>query len=447
MQSTSRSVVDLSESEDERDARSDRSDSRSPRRDQRDPSDSEDSEHPAGPKSKASAVPSEADADQEEIDEITSDPTKARKFRVNAKTIMLTYPKSGDLKEAEVYNAINEKWPVKAYIIATEKHHDGTDHIHFYVEFVNKINVINVRAFDIREHHPNVRTVPKKHKSSVQHYVMKSGQFTSDKVDMFPDSRNFMKKKMDLDAWIRYKQDGENVPVRWPIRLPNGTLLERPKDETEKKRHWVIRGAPDMGKTTWMNRQFKGQKVWVRPAGPDVPFDDYNGEEVLLYDDVNVDQLRDELVMISTFYEIRVRVPGKTRFTCRYWPMNQLRTIIIICNDWPSWKGMPWAEARFNYLDLMHWIPDYQMLQALPEYSPMRPVQEVKVPETPPRIFSAGRVPNSQEQEREREKAERLSKAKAREFDASQSPARVPSALDSPVYDEFDGEESQDPYQ
>lgn len=342
--------------------------------------------HNSRSKGKSQSRADETAGSDEELDAITRDTSVARRFRVNSKCIMLTYAQSAPLTETECYNVINSRWAVKAYIIATEQHTDGKDHIHFYIEFVNKINVTNPQAFDIKVSdgsikHPNVRTVQRKHRSAVQHYVMKSGRFTQDKVDLFPTSKNFQKAQMDLKLWLRYRKQVELVAVKWPITLPDGNKISRPVTENEKKRHWVIKGSPDMGKTTWLNNQFEGQKVWLRPACERNPFDDYEGEEVLLYDDVKVDQLRDELIAVSNYYKVLTRVPGNTRYMTKHFELKQLRTIIIIGNDWPTWKGDAWAEARFNYLDLQHWVPDWVLMKAAAEWSPQQPVMQLASPE------------------------------------------------------------------
>lgn len=404
---------------------------------------------------KVAAKKTSEQGSDDELDAISRDTRLGEKFRVNAKVVMLTYPQSGVLTEAKVHETINARWPVKAYIIATELHEDGKPHIHFYVEFLNKINVVNPAAFDIvdsdeQNHHPNVRTVQRKHKSAVQHYVMKGGKFTEHKVDMFPTSRNFMRSHQDFTQWVRYRKQAKMGPIKWPITLPNGMLIEKPVSEKEKKRHWIIKGAPDMGKTTWVNNQFAGQKVWLRPATDDLPFDDYDGQEVLIYDDVNVARLKDELIAAANCWKLEQRVPGRTRYQPRYWPTDQLRTIIIINNDWPEWKEEGWACARFNHLDLQHWIPDYLLAEAkLPNAAAFSPPRLLESPPpAPPRIFRASEVvPESQELiERDKADAIRNSARKLREHDlrGSQDAARIPSALDD---DDFVCEESQDPYE
>lgn len=50
---------------------------------------------------------------------------------------------------------------IKVYIIGTEKHEDGNDHLHVYLELNEKMNSTNPRVFDLvsedkQSYHPNI---------------------------------------------------------------------------------------------------------------------------------------------------------------------------------------------------------------------------------------------------------------------------------------------------
>lgn len=265
-----------------------------------------------------------------------------------------------------------------------------------------------------------------------------------------------MRKKMDLDQWVRYKQHGRASEVQWPIKLMDGTLVAKPKTMHEKKRHWFIWGKPDIGKTTWVQTQFAGQKVFCRAPDGDAPFDDYDGEEVIIYDDVNIENLRSELIATSNVYSINTKVPGRTRYTTRYWPLEQLRTIIILGNDKPSFYLDGWWESRFNMLDLTNWEPTERLLAPLmgePQWSPVvgghwdntqsedqlqdaaALVDALRVPETPPREIVPASTILAQLQAMNKEAAEKP---------PARGKNKHPKAIASD--DEYEYAELQDPY-
>lgn len=394
----------------------------------------------------------------------------SERFRVNAKAILLTYAQCGKLDAKELYTVMNTRWPVKGYLIGREKHADGSPHMHAYFEFVNKLDVKNATAFDVKTNdlegkpvtlHPNVRTVKHGKREAVMHYCMKEGNFIQEKLDIFPTSRNFMRKKIDLDQWIRYKQHGRADEVKWPIKLLDGTLVNKPKSLHEKKRHWFIWGKPDIGKTTWVQTQFAGQKAFCRAPDGDAPFDDYDGEEVIVYDDVNIESLRAELIAASNVYQINTKVPGRTRYTTRYWPLNQVRTIIILGNDKPSFSNDGWWESRFNMLDLTEWEPLERLCAPMVgEFSPLVPqewqatVDPDYEPATPtsPSIITAAQVLSLQldkeveeaKANREKAKAARMQLVKERTDRLMKALKHHPKSV-APE-DDFLNDEPEDPY-
>ena len=104
-------------------------------------------------------------------------------FRFNAKRAFLTYPHS-DFDPLLLAAHINTFAPLSHYAFTTEQHHDGSPHIHFLCEFVNKFSTRNERAFDFEGRHPNIRTVSSL--KNTLNYVKKSGSFFSN----FPQAEN-----------------------------------------------------------------------------------------------------------------------------------------------------------------------------------------------------------------------------------------------------------------
>lgn len=50
--------------------------------------------------------------------------------------------------------------------------------------------------------------------------------------------------------------------------------------------------------------------------------------------------------------DVKVHVPGDTRYTPIFFAANSSRTIIWLCNDLPDWIDKPAVQARFNVLIL-----------------------------------------------------------------------------------------------
>lgn len=448
-----------SDSEQEEDTRSTRSNSPAPRgKEQKEP---------------------QGDQSVEDLADVLNDPINAKtnKFRFNARSVFLTYPQAEHLTKELVRSAIAAKWPLKSFLISEELHADGHKHFHAYFQFNQKLNSTNVRMFDItvragqlqQEHkyHPHIKTVQRKGTSRVLHYCMKDGDFIEDRIDMFPDSRNFVRQKADLDAWMRYRKHKANKPVKWPFKLIDGTIVQRPLGEHNKRRHYIIVGPPDIGKSKWVEDTFEGQQVWKRPIVDQYAFDSYRGQEVLIYDDVNLDKCEEELIAVSNYYKIETHVPGRTRHHETFFPTHQLRTIIILANKIPLYFESERFKARFITLDLTNWIPEERLAAAMPDYkqppsfspprtivyvpeSPLQLQDDLPEVQTPIHYYYADNEYNDGDEEREELAKHRSLTQLANIAAARDAHKKHPKSIaddDEMPEDEYEYEESQDPYQ
>lgn len=90
-------------------------------------------------------------------------------FRVNAKKFLLTYSRCGAALD-DVFNHLDNQFPIKRAIGCIELHEPNPEavsdehptgelpHIHFAIEFVNKLNTTNERWFDYDGFHPSIET-------------------------------------------------------------------------------------------------------------------------------------------------------------------------------------------------------------------------------------------------------------------------------------------------
>lgn len=273
-----------------------------------------------------------------------------KEFRMNAVKCFLTYSQCGDLTWKQVMERLNEIGPVEQYCISYEDHSNGGRHIHCFVKWFKKVNVTSARRFDIEGHHPNVRRV--KDVMGCVEYVIKYGNYESEKLDLYLNSKGFCRKKMDHEAWVQYKHEKLlKLPV-YPIPLPQRLgEITQPK-ACNKQRHWWIVGPPNCGKTKWVNETFKGTTVYMRPAGVNYPYEGYMNQELVIYDDVNMWDLLEELKAVTNTWDVPTHVYGPTRYKKQYWPLGQSRTVIVLSNSPPEYiTNLAW-QARFKLVEM-----------------------------------------------------------------------------------------------
>jgi len=98
---------------------------------------------------------------------------KMPKFRADAKAFFLTYPQCKLTKE--YLRDFLLEGGAHYYAIGQEKHEDGEDHLHAYVEYLKRRNIINENAFDVGGYHPNIQVA--RNRKAVYQYVIKDGSF------------------------------------------------------------------------------------------------------------------------------------------------------------------------------------------------------------------------------------------------------------------------------
>ena len=97
------------------------------------------------------------------------------KFRINAKSVFLTYPKCLLSKE-QLMNALNELKHKYSYTICCiEQHKDGTPHLHCVLKFIKKVDIRSECYFDINGYHPNIQTT--KNINASINYIKKDGNY------------------------------------------------------------------------------------------------------------------------------------------------------------------------------------------------------------------------------------------------------------------------------
>lgn len=220
--------------------------------------------------------------------------------------------------------------------------------MHCMIVYNVKLDTRDVRYFDVRGEHPNVRKVKKKDFMPKIEYLSKDGKVTRfgewKPFGMFPTSTGYGKKKVDHENWVADSKAATR-PSPFPFNLPDGHLVERPtidaKGDFPKKRHWLILGPLDCGKSRWL-KCLQGRAWYNRPA-TDYPFEYglYRQEEVVVYDDV-VPRLEELLSVCNPVYD-QAHVYGKSRYRPNFWQANQARVVIWLLNpeSLPSYAKAP----------------------------------------------------------------------------------------------------------
>lgn len=158
----------------------------------------------------------------------------------------------------------------------------------------------------------------------------------------------------------------DTVTVRKPVKDRDGRFC--------KRRHWLIIGPPDIGKSEMVSKQFKGRAVYMRPNN-DTPFEYgvYSQQPVIIYDDCV--PRWEELVEVTNIHDIERQVPGKSRYRANFWELGQARVVIWLLN---RFNVPPYARddgrderqalfhARFNILSwhnvYKEWLVDVQVM-------------------------------------------------------------------------------------
>lgn len=149
-----------------------------------------------------------------------------------------------------------------------------------------------------------------------------------------------------INVWRQQAEEKDWTELVYPYVTPWFTLTK--PDPAIKKRHWLVVGAPDHGKTYQIQQMFEGKKVFMADETR-YPFEGYQHEDIIIYDDV-IPTL-ERLISISNTWKLK-RSVGETRNFKVFWKKNHTRTIIMTLNVLPEYSNKPAFTARFNIVNL-----------------------------------------------------------------------------------------------
>lgn len=288
-------------------------------------------------------------------------PRRTGEFRVNAKSFAITYSQAGehgiDSKGELFDHFIN--LGANRILVARERHEDSGHHFHCLVQFSIKRNITRADYFDYSGCHPNVQGC--KDTSAWRRYCKKEGDWVENEETFDLDDWDLGKRQKAYYDYLFSRQYRRRIRCRdiaWPVHLkyetPEGLQLEhtiQDPNPAEKKRHLWIVSPPDAGKSYWVERLFANQKVWYVEGGPH-RFEWYDGEKILIYDDV-VPPFK-EIASACNTYTNPKKVPGRPRYTSFYWGEDS-RIVIILNNRKPDYyydETLPAVLARFKVIEV-----------------------------------------------------------------------------------------------
>lgn len=342
-------------------------------------------------------IPTHSDPDSTLFDPVPEE----KKFRCNARHFALTYAQCTiDFDEMKTW--LETFWAPHCLTIGQEHHADGGKHFHIYLGFVKKKNIKNSRYWDFKGFHPNWGAV--KSIEGWKKYCKKEGFRIYEKTNRLTplDVELGSKKRMieDQEYERQWLEGQDREEITYPITL-FGHTINKP-DPAYKRRHLWIVGPPDAGKTKELNDIFDKKKVFQR--GPhNYPFEDYEDEDIILYDDY-IPRF-DEIADVSNTYKIRKRVYDNVRWNRKYWKYNSTRTMVVLTNKpiskiFGKSENLGAVKARFIEIDLRAASPSGSAslnsnsahVPGLPPGNPHRSNRQVVVANAPPPSLRSPRV-------------------------------------------------------
>lgn len=295
------------------------------------------------------------------------------RFRLETRSVFLTYAHSDDVEPEDVLACLEEKFPdqIKDYDICQEPHKDGSNHLHAFVNFKGKIRTRDKSAFDLYKvpgtneylYHAHIQST--KNKEAVRAYIYKGHGGKPPKVITskgfdWSKTGNYKKRKED---YLQYRRDlllarqKEKIPsfraYGWDAVLTFG----------QKQRHFWFFGEFSTGKSTEVYKNnFKEKVLNYKVRAPQGDsywgcFDNYSQERFIIFDDTESKLSKGLICSLSALEDSEI---GETPVGCRYKDTIFYKEIIMIVlsNSVPGyhyqedWRDDGWFKARFTCIEV-----------------------------------------------------------------------------------------------
>ena len=221
----------------------------------------------------------------------------------------------------EVLEALQAKKDVKAAVIASEKHEDGTPHIHAYVLLHKRFNCRDPLFWDLQGYHGNYQKA--KSIDSVIRYIKKDGDILefgeiswAEKIDSRQEHRRYLGKRLMEEPLEDIVRDDPSLMFGLTrLRQDVNTwkqLSLKPYTAPDCRGIWIygpsrigkshfVRAAETDPVTAKLELYVKAQNKW---------WDGYEGEKAVLIDDMDSDCLAHYLKIWADKYACTGEVKG-----------------------------------------------------------------------------------------------------------------------------------------
>lgn len=282
-----------------------------------------------------------------------------KSFRMQYKEIGLTYSRC-PIPRDEIIRLLQEKFEFTDYYVAQETHKEEKEcstHLHVWLEAANKPNIRNQNFFDVEylgsTYHPNIG---KKKRNWIHNYLKKQDK---EPYTNIPEGYIALAQAGMVDEAIsKFAFDHPKEFIIHHERvIKTCSILGKRKREhkvfefTGDKIEWdwdqkslLVIDEPGKGKTEWA-KSFCKEMGWtyLRVTHLD-GLKKYNGEDVIIYDDVNFSHLpRETQIHIA---EVRNEKSIHCRHACAEIPAGVKN--IILGNAYPFSNFEPAIERRLE---------------------------------------------------------------------------------------------------
>ena len=171
-------------------------------------------------------------------------------------------------------------------------------------------------------------------------------------MPVFTSAKNFRAKMYDHMAFAAYKRSKHQQiqEIKWPIQSPNLGIsndnpefqfindpeiykAKHPLQEYQKRRHYLITGPANTGKSLWLKQTFRNVGAFY-VGNSECRWENYDGQQIIIYDDVGAKVVtRDEIIAICDVHTWDYQVPLKTRYMQLMMKANQARIVFFVCNE------------------------------------------------------------------------------------------------------------------
>lgn len=284
-------------------------------------------------------------------------------FRFSASSVLLTYSQIPDgFTKETVYFTIDERYPIKTFVVGEESHEDGGRHIHAAFTFHRKISSTDAGLFDINDgedsYHPNIAPIKRgrAHLERAREYcrkedeepltnvqeqltwgemltVAKNSEEYMDLVrENYPRDYSLSFKRLEEMSKRRWEEDTANTILEYEVPNEVAIPVELIATALDPRRSTVVVGPPGIGKTCWAKNIAPKPALFVRHLDSLKLFRE-NHHKSIIFDDLEFAHLPNHtqkfLVDMENLSEIHVRynvarVPAGTTkiFTANEYPFS-----------------------------------------------------------------------------------------------------------------------------